>query len=104
MREGLIGFGHAVHIFLLLHGSAARIGRVDQLIRQPVDHGLAGALPRNSFRCSFLTLLPYFFLAPTSAPPSAAWPHTSTAPACDFRLPRHPAFRARCDSARPANP
>src|SRR4029077_10042229 len=46
VRESLVGFGHAVHIFLLLDGAAARVGRVDQFIRQPVDHGLAGPLAR----------------------------------------------------------
>src|SRR5882762_4909628 len=46
MRESLVGFGHAVHVFLLLDGAAARVGRVDQFIREPVDHGLAGAFAR----------------------------------------------------------
>src|SRR5690349_2641442 len=46
MREGFVGFRHAVHIFLLLDGPAARIGRVDQFIRQPVHHRFACTLPR----------------------------------------------------------
>src|SRR5260221_971843 len=46
VREGLVGFGHAMNVFLLLDRSAARIGGIDQFIRQPVDHGLAGAFPR----------------------------------------------------------
>src|SRR6266436_5201482 len=46
MRERLVRFRHAVHVFFLFHRSAARIGRVDQLIRELVHHGLAGALPR----------------------------------------------------------
>src|SRR6266571_1485139 len=46
MRERLIGFRHAVHVFLLLDRSATRIGRVDQFIREFVNHGLPRALPR----------------------------------------------------------
>src|SRR5260370_18323344 len=46
MRERLVRFRHAVHVFLLLHGPAARIRRIDQLIRELVHHRLAGALPR----------------------------------------------------------
>src|SRR6267142_5752970 len=37
--KGLVGFGQAVNVFLLLDRSAARIGCVDQFIRQLVDHG-----------------------------------------------------------------
>src|SRR5215470_6819713 len=32
MREGLVGFRHAVHIFLLLDGGAAIVGRIQQLV------------------------------------------------------------------------
>src|SRR5712692_5872016 len=46
MRERLVRFRHAVHVFLLLHRPATRIRRVNQLIRQLVHHGLARALPR----------------------------------------------------------
>src|SRR4029077_10941736 len=46
MRERLVRFRHAVHVFLLLHGPAARVRRVNQLIRELVYHGLARALPR----------------------------------------------------------
>src|SRR6266849_5357030 len=46
MRESLVGFGHAVHIFLLLDSAAARVGRVDQFIREPVNHGLSGTFAR----------------------------------------------------------
>src|SRR5712691_2217532 len=46
MRERLVRFCHAVYVFLLLHRSAARIGRIDQLIRELVHHGLARAFPR----------------------------------------------------------
>src|SRR5882762_5756169 len=40
MRECLVRFRHAVHVFLLLHRPAARIRRIDQLIRELVHHGL----------------------------------------------------------------
>src|SRR6267154_733529 len=46
MRERLVRFRHAVHVFLLLHRPAARIRRVDQLIRELVYHRLARAFPR----------------------------------------------------------
>src|SRR5712664_2868588 len=46
MRERLVRFCHAVHVFLLLHRPAARIRRIDQFIRQLVHHRLARALPR----------------------------------------------------------
>src|SRR6266849_832410 len=46
MRERLVRFRHAVHIFLLLHRPAACIRRVNQLIRELVHHSLARALPR----------------------------------------------------------
>src|SRR5579883_672502 len=46
MRERLIRFRHAVHIFLFLDGAAARIGGVNQLVGQLVDHGFSGTLAR----------------------------------------------------------
>src|SRR5260370_17185997 len=46
VRDRLVRFRHAVHVFLFLHCPAARIGRVDQLVRELVHHGLARALPR----------------------------------------------------------
>src|SRR6266850_5669496 len=46
VRERLVRFRHAMHVFLLLHCSTARIGRVNQFIRQLVHHRLARALPR----------------------------------------------------------
>src|SRR5438552_2236624 len=46
MRERLVRFRHAMHIFFLLHGPAARIRRIDQFVRELVHHGLARALPR----------------------------------------------------------
>src|SRR5258707_14481163 len=44
--ESLVGFGHAVHIFLLLDSAAAGICRVDQFIGELFHHGLAGAFAR----------------------------------------------------------
>src|ERR1700704_629719 len=41
VREGLVGFGHAMNVFLLLHRAASAIGRVHQLFGQPVGHCLA---------------------------------------------------------------
>src|SRR5579859_5787617 len=46
MRERLVRYCHAVHVFLFLDGPAARICSVNQLVRQLVNHGLAGAIPR----------------------------------------------------------
>src|SRR5271166_3263279 len=38
--EGLVRFGHAMHVFFLLDGRAAAVGRIEQLVRQLVDHAL----------------------------------------------------------------
>src|SRR6266478_4962651 len=46
MRERLVRFRHTMHVFLLLHRSAARVRRVNQLVRELVHHRLARALPR----------------------------------------------------------
>src|SRR5713226_7782921 len=46
VRERLVRFRHAVHVFLLLHRPATRICGVNQLIRELVHHGLARAFPR----------------------------------------------------------
>src|ERR1043166_7418169 len=46
VRERLVRFRHAVHVFLLFNRPAARIGCVNQLIRQLIAHGLARALAR----------------------------------------------------------
>src|SRR6202035_5911584 len=45
MRESLVGFGHAMHIFFFLHGAAASVRSVDQLVSQFIDHGLARSFP-----------------------------------------------------------
>src|ERR1039458_1354771 len=43
VSKGLVGLGHAVHVFLLLHGRAAPIGRVQQLVAQLVGHAFFAA-------------------------------------------------------------
>src|ERR1700683_4202577 len=46
MREGLVGFRHAVNIFFLLNGCAFSIGGVQQFVAQLVDHAALGAAAR----------------------------------------------------------
>src|SRR5260370_26570502 len=46
MRERLVRFRHTMHVFLLLHRSAARVRRVNQLVRELLHHGLTRAFPR----------------------------------------------------------
>src|SRR6516165_2573678 len=46
MGESLVGFGHAVHVFLLLDRAAAGICRVDYFFGEFVDHGLASSIAR----------------------------------------------------------
>src|SRR5579864_1621543 len=46
MRESLVRFRHAMHIFFFLHGPAPRVGRVNQFIRQLIHHGFPRAFPR----------------------------------------------------------
>src|ERR1700692_4207166 len=46
VRESLVGFGHAMHIFFFLHGAATSVRSVDQLVSQLIDHRLARAFPR----------------------------------------------------------
>src|ERR1700674_1300763 len=213
MRECLVRFRHAVHVFLLLHRPAARIRRIDQLVRKLVHHRLARALPRilqqpanrqrlpaervhfhrnlvvraahaprlhfqqrlhvldgflENFQRIVVGLLGYLIhravkhalrrrllafphhradellhnvagidrigrlrspenesfawhgslsllrksfhaqppsgCLPSPAPPWAASRRISIVPACGFPRPRRPAFRARCDTALPANP
>src|ERR1022692_3561849 len=43
VSKSLVGLGHAVHVVLLLDGGPTAIGRVEQLIRQFVDHPLLAA-------------------------------------------------------------
>src|SRR5664279_3019898 len=40
VSKRLVGLSHAVHIFLLLHGRAAPVGRIQQLVAQLVGHAL----------------------------------------------------------------
>src|SRR5260370_35138741 len=47
MCERLVRFRHAVHVFLLFHRSAARVRRVNQLIRDLVHHLFPRAPPRR---------------------------------------------------------
>src|SRR6266496_1660700 len=47
MREGLVGFGHAVHFLALLHRAAATFGRLEELRREPLAHRLFAALARR---------------------------------------------------------
>src|ERR1700730_15447099 len=46
VRESLVSFGHTMHVFFFLHGAAASIRSVNQLVSQFIDHGLARAFPR----------------------------------------------------------
>src|SRR5260370_19218792 len=46
VRKSLVGFGHAVAIFLLLHRAAASVGGVHQFLGQLVCHRLTRARPR----------------------------------------------------------
>ena len=52
VREGLVRFRHAVHVFFLLHRSAAPIGGVHQFFRQLVDHRLAARVRANTAAAS----------------------------------------------------
>src|ERR1700733_11625196 len=41
VRESLVGFSHAMDVFFFLHGPAASVRSVNQLVSQFVDHRLA---------------------------------------------------------------
>src|SRR5579859_1509726 len=43
VREGLIGLGHTVNVFLLLDSCAFAVGGVQQLVAQLVNHALLAA-------------------------------------------------------------
>src|ERR1700677_3607424 len=43
VREGFIGLGHAVNVFLLFNGCAFAVGGVQQFVTQLVDHPLLPA-------------------------------------------------------------
>src|ERR1700712_2265553 len=42
--EGLVGLRHLVVVFALLHSSAETVARVEQLVHEPLGHGLLAAL------------------------------------------------------------
>src|SRR6266542_2970104 len=46
MGEGLIGLGHLVGVLAPLDAGAEAVARVEQLVHQPLGHGLLAALPR----------------------------------------------------------
>src|SRR5882724_2069096 len=46
MRERLVRFRHAVHIFFLLDGGALAVGGVEQFVRQLVDHSFFATTAR----------------------------------------------------------
>src|SRR5450756_2403763 len=43
MGERLVGFGHPVRVFALLHRAAAQVGRIHQLVGELLFHRLAVA-------------------------------------------------------------
>src|SRR5665213_4169126 len=45
--KGLVGLRHAMGVFALSHGSATVFGRVHELMREAVRHGLLAALTRR---------------------------------------------------------
>src|ERR1017187_1395519 len=46
VRKGLVRFRHAMHIFLLLDGSAFAVGGIEQLVGQLVDHSFFATAAR----------------------------------------------------------
>src|SRR5258708_16226852 len=93
LRRRLLAFPHH-RADELLHNVAGidRIGR----LHSPENKSFA-------WHCS-LSLLQTFFCLTSPPRPCAASLHTSNVPPCGSPRPRHPAFRARCDSALRANP
>ena len=45
VRECLVGFCHAMHVFALLHCGALAVGRIKNLASQTLSHALLAALP-----------------------------------------------------------
>src|SRR5215467_8039383 len=43
--EGLVGFGHLVHVLAALHARPEAVARVQQLVHEPLGHRLLAALP-----------------------------------------------------------
>src|SRR5688500_20377642 len=46
--ERLVGFGHLVAVFALLHRGAAVLRGVEHLVGEPLHHRLLGARPRST--------------------------------------------------------
>jgi len=46
VREGLVGFGHTVHVFTLLHRIALALSGIDDLTCQALTHGLLTTVAR----------------------------------------------------------
>src|SRR6266581_2231170 len=44
--EGLVGFGHLVGVLAALHARPEAVARVEQLVHEPLGHGLLPARPR----------------------------------------------------------
>src|SRR5208282_208266 len=49
MRERLIRFRHAMHVFFLLDGSAFAVRGIEQLVRQLLDHSFFAAAARIAY-------------------------------------------------------
>jgi len=47
VREGLVGLGHLGHVLTTLHCSTDTVTRVNDLIGEPLGHGLFAALLRE---------------------------------------------------------
>src|SRR3546814_7783211 len=50
MREGAVGFRHAMRVFALLDGVAAIIGCIHQLTRKTGGHGILRAVARSAYQ------------------------------------------------------
>src|SRR5690349_5322394 len=46
VREGLVGLGHLVGVLATLHRGAEAVGRVEDLVHEPLGHGLLTTLTR----------------------------------------------------------
>src|SRR4030088_2103824 len=47
VREGLVRLGHLVRVLAALHARPEAVARIEQLVRQALDHGLLPALARE---------------------------------------------------------
>src|SRR3546814_2787296 len=50
MREGAVGFRHAMRVFALLDGVAAIISCIHQLTRKTGSHGILRAVARSAYK------------------------------------------------------